>query len=613
MRSKTARRTRARHLTLKQAFSVARVKQVWKRRVWTAYKDQLCRDLIDYYDYHRSIEVQAKRLVPQVSSGYYRGGAPLLLEASKADGLARILKLPHPDDGLVLQTITEAILPHIRDAQPSPNAFYSRSHAKLKDVHTDDLPADYPWFVLWPLYQKRILEFAKSKKFLVTTDIQNFFESIGFNVIRRALAPIDPEHGLTDFIIFLLEIYVDRDYYAPFVARGLPQLDFDAPRLLAHLVLFQIDRFLVHQTSRCFARWVDDINFGADSREVARRILRGLERELQKLGLRLGGAKTQIMTRLEARDYLQVAENTYITKIKTRLASARANKLDIQDAVRHFYMFRTNELLRRRGLWHKVLKRYYGAFTEVLARKHIGGAAAALRKVEATSIADFETFTEHELRLTIIRFWERLNPSDERVRRILKFAMATSHYDDIIALSLAGLLLRWRLSTNQKRRVCNGKSWANRRPGGFLAQLQLLTKYGDPSRLLGFIVQHEEYWSSNDFLSRQIVCASSLLSPSDVRVAQMISKLQGKQLSSISSLLAFFTELRQRQMLDSSLRYYLSPARMTRPYGLQKVIIASNVLRSKVLRPADRAWLTNELSQIGDSLLKSLALNQMHP
>ena len=65
----------------------------------------------------------------------------------------------------------------------------------------------------------------------------------------------------------MLEGFVQRENYTPLVLRGIPQLDFDAPRLLAHVLLFPMDRFVNNRTRGSYARWVDDINFAVDTKK----------------------------------------------------------------------------------------------------------------------------------------------------------------------------------------------------------------------------------------------------------------------------------------------------------------------------------------------------------
>ena len=45
----------------------------------------------------------------------------------------------------------------------------------------------------------------------------------------------------SNFLFFLLDAFTWRPYYMPASGVGLPQLNFDAPRLLAHAYLFPID------------------------------------------------------------------------------------------------------------------------------------------------------------------------------------------------------------------------------------------------------------------------------------------------------------------------------------------------------------------------------------
>jgi hypothetical protein len=64
----------------------------------------------------------------------------------------------------------------------------------------------------------------------------------------------------------------------PRVQIGLPQVPFlDAPRLLAHCFLFEIDKLLIQRANIDFARYVDDIDIGVDSIPSAKQVLRDLD------------------------------------------------------------------------------------------------------------------------------------------------------------------------------------------------------------------------------------------------------------------------------------------------------------------------------------------------
>jgi hypothetical protein len=597
-------------LSLAQVFVPESLYATWKKRLWTAVRQQKFPDLLEYYDYNRNIAIHVRRLCPLVVNGNYKPSAPLSLEVGKADQLVRRLQIPHPDDAVVLQAIAEAYLPIVKREQKVANAYFSRTHSAKKGIHTGHMPLDYPWFVLWPRYQRKILDFAKAREYLVSTDIQNFFDSLSHDIIRRALTAIDPRHTLTDLTLYLLESYCRRELYGPQNNRGIPQLDFDAPGLLAHLVLFPLDEYLNKGTQGSFTRWVDDINFAADTKQRARLLLRGLERRLIALDLRLGGSKTVILDRDDAKRYLQVEENRKLDEFRQIIQAGAETKTVYEELVEAFCEHRN---ATRYGQWDKVLMRYYNLFGDSKLMRTPRSFAGLFRRVELASHEDFLNMFDHRFRLTIVRFWAKLRPTKHRVRHIMQYVRGMSKYDDVVTLALTNVLVTWSLPASATELALRFQRVDDRRPGGFAAKLLLLAKYGTDKMLSDFIVESEGYWSSSEFLARQVIATWSLLSPSSVYGKRLEARLSRKLLRSVNDLFDFFHGLRSIIRLDLSLWGYLSPVKMKRPYSLSKAIVASNVLRSTQLVEPDRKRLAAEIAKlVHDPRLRAIALNKVH-
>jgi hypothetical protein len=61
--------------------------------------------------------------------------------------------------------------------------------------------------------------------------------------MRHAVAEMGRfRKGVMDLLFYMLEAFVWRPEYIPLSGVGLPQINFDAPRLLAHCYLFPADR-----------------------------------------------------------------------------------------------------------------------------------------------------------------------------------------------------------------------------------------------------------------------------------------------------------------------------------------------------------------------------------
>jgi hypothetical protein len=77
----------------------------------------------------------------------------------------------------------------------------------------------------------------------------------------------------------------------PRVEVGLPQINVDAPRLLAHCFLYELDAFLASDPTRDFVRYMDDIDVGVDTIAAAKQVLKSIDLVLQTKQVRLNSGK----------------------------------------------------------------------------------------------------------------------------------------------------------------------------------------------------------------------------------------------------------------------------------------------------------------------------------
>jgi hypothetical protein len=578
-------------LALQRVFRPARIRDVFKDHVWAALRGQQCKDLLFYYDYRRGINDRADLLSSVIAKGNYRPKASLPISISRSDLLARHMHIPHPDDALVLQCISESLLPLIEKQKPSPNALFARSHQEHAGLHKSTQQSIYPWFRLWPRYQMKILNFAKVRQLLVVTDVQNFFDSVGFAFIRRQIvAEIKHSQTIVDLMLLLFENFIRRDMYAPITLQGIPTIDVDAPRLVGHALLFDIDRYLKQRTNKCFARWLDDINFGVNTVKEARELIRHVDAILRKVGLRLAGGKTQILSYDEARRYLQADENQRLNVIENTFKKKKISATLARRICLGFTRFRKAD---RYGYWDKVMRRYYGFVAR--ANANVSSKSVALRnllrQIEAISNIDFSQFTATDYRESIIRFWQTLRPTDARIRRYIELFKDSQGYDDATAFALANMLLDLPLTGKQTRMVI--RSLIRLIPsatsaGFYYGACWFLAKHGSARDIVEFLARTENLWASNYFFARQAVVLWSLLPTAAKPTRLARDRFTDKHDPDISLLIEFIERIRQTTLMDDSLKGVLPINPAVKHLDLTRAILSSNVMRSPMLDTAQR-------------------------
>lgn len=583
-------------LNLDRALSVGNLERAWKGSVRTGLRRQSLEDLHDFLDVHRNLKSFSKRLRESVIAGHYVPRAPEFVLMEKRDGISRRLAIPDPGTALALQAMVDQLEPRLRAAQPTQNAFYSRSHSHTS-VEDFDGPFGYPWWLLWPEFQKRILGFTKNHPHLVVTDVANYFDSVPLRALRNTIAGQgDFGEDFLNFLFYLLEAFVWRPYYMPASGVGLPQLNFDAPRLLAHAYLFRADEELDTLTSGQFVRWMDDIDAGVPSVEAGKELLRSLETALNSQGLRLNAGKTNILSAKESLSHFCVVENMNLTTLQNSIkfgvgsSALRAKQGSILR--RRYKAFQSQ---RQTGNAEKVHKRYLGLFGNIKDSSLVGRLPSLLEDSPG-------------LRGPCFKYLQMLGPSPGRLQIIDQFVRSGHCGDDASLFGAIACLVAWETpGTGQiVNRIAGLAAWLHRHGKPSLmsricASLWLLAKYGDETDLTKMLASVQSYWVRSPWVARQVAAVTPRLAQSDRNdIRHAMAKnglLQGLAvLESLEAICACVP-------LDRQLNAYL--LHTGSPHTLPKILVAIEIIRGGT-EPHRQKLQQDMMAIVGDRRFRKL-------
>ncbi|WP_439627229.1 reverse transcriptase domain-containing protein [Shinella sp.] len=306
---------------IRYVLSASKLKEKWKKKIRYDVRESFFPDLIEFLDIHTDIEKNAQSLRQDIEVGSYVPTSAARYRVEKSRGLCRLMVTPHPLDLLILQTLSDTLYSQIKKASPSKNAFFEPKDHSFSQV-TGEEP-EYGTFSSWKKFQKKILGFKDESNFIVVTDIANYYDFIDFNNLRNVIsAKKQVNESLMDFLIFILRNLSWQPDFMPFRPTGLPQINADAPRLLAHAYLFELDAFIERANKKQYARFMDDIDAGVNSISEAKKLLRDIDLVLQSRNLRLNSGKTKILSASESYQHFRVRENTIIDKFD-KIAAAK--------------------------------------------------------------------------------------------------------------------------------------------------------------------------------------------------------------------------------------------------------------------------------------------------
>jgi hypothetical protein len=561
---------------LEEVFNEPSLVKIWRQIVKKQMRSLDILDLHDYYDFNYRIEERAKHIVKSILSGRYKAHPPLIFKVEKKLGICRHLMLPNPSDALVLQAIVESISAEINSGMPTKKAYYSRDKHNLKLPHEINEPGEYPlhWRLQWKKFQKEILKFSDEYKYLVVTDLTNYFDNIGLRELRHIISSrIRVHEVILDFLFNLIEQLSWNPDYLPVSLKGLPTINLEAPRLLAHALLFELDEILDAKTEGSFVRWMDDINFGVNSVDKACEILGAMNDVLKSRGLALNLGKTTYYTIDEAERHFLVEENKYLDNFEIIEKSDENYKQKTKELKKKFKAHLNNTNLQN---WSKVTKRFFTTAAKLKSNILLKDGIKLFKRNPA-------------IRGHITYYFKMLGYSLNNGKAILKILNEANVYDDVTLFHISRLVTDWKIPRSE-----NGQNFVSEVLGKFskpskvfelYCYLWIAAKYERPNKILSVIVSNKSMWEQQPFLTRQVVSILPRIRPfKPEKVEQILQEQISIGPSDAASVAHNIINLESMSDLDKKLKPYLFPTKMQNIYPVSKYLVLHSVLESKEIR-----------------------------
>ena len=553
------------------------VSSIWRKIVRNQLRNLDIKDIYDHYDFNFNIDDRVGAIRNDILNGTYKPIAPLIYRIEKKYGVCRHMVIPSPADALILQVLVESVAEQIIEKQPSSNAFYSRDKHNVKKPH-EGLEYGVPFREQWKKLQKIIYKFNEEKELIVVTDLSNYYDSISLPELRKVfLSHVKTNEVVVDLLFQIIEGISWTPDYLPYSGKGLPTANIEAIRLLAHSFLFEIDEVLKKKTKKSFARWMDDITIGVNTRQEAISIISSISDMLKSRGLALNLSKTAILDTKGAEHDFLIRKNLELDDLDTIKSDSDPSKEIEKKLFKQF-----NEHFRDQSPkhWDKVTKRYVTAFSRLKSEK-------LLTKLPNIYL-NFPG-----LRPNLLMYLSSLGYSVRTSAAILKILSEISVFDDISIVQIVHLLTNWEIPTSlhadkflvEAEAGIRSLSTAQKEPSGFYALLWFNTKYSSPKALLAFINKWENLWKADAFLRRQATAVITRLLqidsvyPRQYLVEQISSGAMGTV--SVANQISYFESI---EKLEPKLDMYLFPTQKQRIYPLGKFLVLCSVLNSEKIR-----------------------------
>lgn len=480
----------------------------WKKKVKPQLRKQILWDLIEFRDIDYDINTLSRQMAEEISQAAYQVSKPRTYLVEKSRGLCRQMMLVQPKDLIILQCLSSRLHSQIIRNSPSRSAFFQPGEMNWSAGKMTISNDDYGAIASWKRFQKQVLKFSRENKFVVITDVANFYDFINFKHLRNIVASLcnDVDETVLDILIYLLNELAWVPDYMPRQEMGMPQIETEAPRVLANAMLFELDRVVEKHSYRNYARFMDDIDFGVHSIVEAKQVVRDIDLTLQARQLRLNSAKTKILTQREAFEHFCVKENVVLDRyalLIEKTSSFSVLKTRIGLSLNTWY----ERWLGRTGSGGPSEDSPFAAGNGSKVQKRI---FTLLRKCDVhPPVDDLIWLTKQNpgMRATAIRTLVHTNKPNDAFNKLLRVLASGVFVDDIAHIEFADFCVHARLKRTSK--LLNGFSDAieilksNGMIGAYAATL-LLGRAGTPDQLLIHALKLYDLWKNDYWLGRAI-------------------------------------------------------------------------------------------------------------
>lgn len=272
-------------------------KHAWKNKILEQLRRQIIPDLIEFRDYKERIDYICREICHDIEQGKYISQTPRHYLIEKSRGLCRQMTIAAPRDMLLLQCLSNHLYSSIKRGQPNTKSYFEPGQAKFNKNRILISVEAYGAIAGWKRFQQAIFEFSKEREYILITDVANFYDYINFTHLRNIVSSIcDTHESIIDFLIFILEGLSWRPDFMPRSGIGLPQMEAEAPRVLANAMLYELDQVADKHAFGDYVRFMDDIDVGVDTIAQAKSAVRDIDLTLQSRQLRLNANKTKILS-----------------------------------------------------------------------------------------------------------------------------------------------------------------------------------------------------------------------------------------------------------------------------------------------------------------------------
>jgi len=295
-------------------------------------------------------------------------------------------------------------------------------------------------------------------------------------------------------LIYILADLLWQPDYTPRVEVGLPQINIDAPRLLAHCFLYELDTYLNSDPNRDFVRYMDEIDIGVDTIVEAKQALKTVDLVLQTKQIRLNSGKTVILTQNEAIHHFRILENARLDRVQACVERRLKSVLSLERQCR-LVQGRIRQGLRKNafdtGNGDKILKRW------------IGLAAKTKAKLKSDVVEDLVR-RRPSVRNNIY-FYVRSKPLILSISLVIARASRSGLLiDDAASVEMANYLVEKFVKTRNCHREINAIIDSNddQTNFGLYAKIWLQSKYGTTADILDTLERNRKVWSPHEGLGR---------------------------------------------------------------------------------------------------------------